>query len=256
VIEYRDVSLVYPGEVRALSRVNLQIASGELCFLIGATGAGKSSLLKLLYREEKATSGLTLFNGIDLGALAAREIPYLRRKLGIVFQDFKLMPELTIWENVAFAMRVVGANSKQIRVKVPAVLDLVGLLQRDDAKPSELSGGEIQRVCIARALVNEPELLLADEPTGNLDPATSWDIFRLIESINARGTTCLVATHNHTLVDRMRRRVVCLEGGTVVRDELEGGCADATQTNGSVPTSVITVRERAVLRGEPRGAGG
>ncbi|MGC8666683.1 MAG: cell division ATP-binding protein FtsE [Chthonomonadales bacterium] len=222
MIELHDVSVVYPGERTALAHVSLRIHKGEFVFIVGPTGSGKSTLLKLLYREELHIKGKVLVSGRDLTTLRPREVPFLRRRLGIVFQDFGLLPNKTVFENVAYALRVIGAGRKEIRRKVPPALELVGLVHRCDAFPGQLSGGEQQRVAIARALVNDPPLLLADEPTGNLDPETSLGILRILEHVNVRGTTVLVATHDKYIVDCARKRVVALERGHLVRDELEG----------------------------------
>jgi cell division transport system ATP-binding protein len=222
MIELRNVSVIYGKERTALCNVSLQIQAGEFVFLVGSTGAGKSTLLKLLYREEVPTQGEALVDGVNLSAIRPREVPYLRRRMGVVFQDFGLLPDRTLFENVAFALRVIGAGRREVRKKVPAALKTVGLVHRCDAFPHQLSGGEQQRVAIARALVNEPPLLLADEPTGNLDPDTSLGIAQLLADINARGTTVLVATHDKQMVDYARRRVIELERGALVRDENEG----------------------------------
>jgi cell division transport system ATP-binding protein len=222
MIELQDVSVSYHNEVTALSHVNLCVGKGEFVFIVGPTGAGKSTLLKLLYREEKPTQGQIVVAGHDLSKLRPREIPYFRRKLGIVFQDFGLLPNKTVYENVAFALRVIGAGRTAIRRQVPQVLDMVGMAHRPDAFPHQLSGGEQQRVAIARALVNDPPLLLADEPTGNLDPDTSLGIVQLLSHINVRGTTVLVATHDSAIVDRMQRRVLAFARGQLVRDEAQG----------------------------------
>jgi cell division transport system ATP-binding protein len=223
MIELQDVSLVYAGERTALSHVSLRIDKGEFVFVVGQTGAGKSSFLKLLYREEVATSGRVSVLGQDISQLRARDVPLLRRRMGVVFQDFGLLPNKTLFENVAFALRVIGAGRREVRKKVPAALDMVGLTHRCDAFPHQISGGEQQRIAIARALVNDPPLLIADEPTGNLDPDTSAGIARILTEINARGTTVVVATHDRHVVDTMRHRVLEFEGGRLVRDEDRGG---------------------------------
>ena len=222
MIELQHVSVVYPNGVRALDELSLSVKQGEFVFIVGATGSGKSTLLKLLYREEIPTSGTVLISGEDIGALDKHKIPYLRRKAGVVFQDFKLLPQKTVWENLAFIQRAISTPRRDIRKHISEVLELVGLTQRCDSFPNQLSGGEQQRAAIARALVNQPTILLADEPTGNLDPDTSWDIMELLLKINSRGTTTLVATHNDQIVDKMRKRVVALESGRLVRDESEG----------------------------------
>jgi cell division transport system ATP-binding protein len=222
MISLRGVSLVYPNGVRALDNVTLEIAKGDFVFLVGHSGTGKSSLLRLLYREARCSHGEITVDGIRVDRLKRRRIPALRRHLGVVFQDFKLLSEKTVWENVAFAMRVTGAHSKDVMRQVPRVLDLVGLSHKSRMYPGELSGGEAQRTAIARALVNNPKILLCDEPTGNLDPANTTEIMELLLRINLKGTTVLVATHNQAVVDRMRRRVVRLENGRIVTDEERG----------------------------------
>lgn len=222
MIYFQDVSVEYPSGVRALSDINVTIAKGEFAFIVGSTGSGKSTLLKLLYREIKPTSGCVVVDGRDVGNLAVKDVPYLRRKIGIVFQDFKLLPQKNVWENLAFALRVIGTSPKEIRRRIGDVLDLVGLTHRCDSFPNEISGGEQQRAAIARALINHPTLLVADEPTGNLDPDTSWGIIQLLEEINARGTTMLVATHDSQIVDRMQKRVIQLQCGGLIRDEHKG----------------------------------
>ena len=222
MIEFRSVTLDYPSGVRALARTNLRLEKGEFAFIVGPTGTGKSSLLKLIYRDEVPTSGQVLVEGRDVAALPRSAIPMLRRRMGVVFQDFKLLPQRTIWENVAFAMQVIGAGGRTIRRRTAEVLDLVDLTARADSYPAQLSGGEQQRASIARAIVNNPTILLADEPTGNLDPATSWEIMQLLERINLKGTTVLVASHDSMVVDRMKRRVIAFEGGRIIRDQLRG----------------------------------
>lgn len=222
MIEMYGVSKVYPGGLTALKDINLKISRGEFVFIVGPSGAGKSTFIKLLFREELPTKGQIFFNGKNITRMRNRDIPFLRRRIGIVFQDFRLLPEKTAYENVAFAMEVVEASGKEIRKKVPQVLERVGLSHKADAKPSELSGGEQQRVSLARALVNEPDVLVADEPTGNLDPDTSWEIMKLLSDINKRGTTVVVATHARELVNTMRKRVLQLDKGRLVRDEERG----------------------------------
>ncbi len=222
MISLRSVSLLYPNGVRALDHVTLEIAKGEFVFLVGHSGTGKSSVLRLLYREIRPSSGEITVDGIRVDRLSSRRVPALRRHLGVVFQDFKLLPDKTVWENVAFAMQVTGAPTREILRQVPRALDLVGLSHRSRMYPDELSGGEQQRTAIARALVNNPKILLCDEPTGNLDPANTTEIVDLLLRINLKGTTVLVATHNQAVVDRMRRRVVRLENGKVTTDKERG----------------------------------
>ncbi len=224
MIKMQGVTKIYRDTgVCALQDVNLEIEKGEFVFLIGATGAGKSTLIKLLLREEVATEGKIIVNGMDLAKLKRRQIPQLRREIGTVFQDFRLLPDRTVYENVAFAMQVVGKSRKTIGHIVPQVLALVGLSEKADAKPDQLSGGEKQRAAMARALVNNPPLLIADEPTGNLDPKTSEEIMRLLERIHRLGTTVVVVTHAKELVDRMQKRVLTLENGGLIRDAGQGG---------------------------------
>ena len=222
MISLRGVSLVYANGVRALDSVDLEIGKGEFIFLVGDSGTGKSSLLRLLYREVAPTWGEIVVDGIRVDRLRRSRIPALRRHLGVVFQDFKLLTDKTVWENVAFALQVTGAHTKDIRRQVPRVLDLVGLSHKSRMYPNELSGGEQQRTAIARALVNNPKLLLCDEPSGNLDPANTTEIMELLLRINLKGTTVVVATHNQAVVDRMRRRVVRLDNGRIVTDEERG----------------------------------
>lgn len=222
MISLRGVSLIYPNGVRALDCIDLDIGKGEFVFLVGHSGTGKSSLMRLLYREVAPTHGQITVDGIRVDRLARRRVPALRRRLGVVFQDYKLLSDKTVWENVAFALQVTGAHTRDVRRQVPRVLDLVGLAHKSRMFPSELSGGEQQRTAIARALVNNPKLLLCDEPSGNLDPANTTEIMELLRRINLKGTTVIVATHNQAVVDRMRRRVVRLDQGRIITDEERG----------------------------------
>lgn len=223
MIEFRNVTKVYKDTgVNALYNITTKIDDGEFVFLIGATGAGKSTVIKLLMCEERADDGNVLVNGVDIAALRGGRIPQYRRGIGVVFQDFRLLPERTVYENVAFAMQVVGKPKKVVEHIVPQVLSLVGLEDKAKAKPHQLSGGEQQRVSMARALVNNPPLLLADEPTGNLDPETAKEIMGLLERINRLGTTVIVATHAKELVNKMRKRVLTLENGRLVSDTEKG----------------------------------
>jgi cell division transport system ATP-binding protein len=221
VIEFRGVSKLYQGDV-GLDRVTFSIDRGEFVFLVGSTGSGKSTLMRLLIKELDPTDGTVRVAGHDLSEVTRRRIPYFRRNVGVVFQDFKLLPNRTVYDNVAYALQVTGGTRKEIRAKVPDILRLTGLSTKLHNMPHQLSGGEQQRVSIARAFVNHPPLLLADEPTGNLDPETSIDIMRLLYRINRTGTTVLVATHDQAMVDRMRRRVLELDEGQLVRDEAAG----------------------------------
>jgi len=222
LISFRNVSKVYNGNVKALDRVSLQIDKGEFVFIVGASGAGKSTLIKMMYREETPSSGQVFVLGKDLAKMRKREVPYLRRRIGVVFQDFKLLKDKNAWENVAFALEVTGTPRREVNRRVTQVLNMVGLLDRRNAFPNELSGGEQQRIAIARALVRNPDILLADEPSGNLDPETAMEIFAILERVNLYGTTVVVATHAHDIVDNLRKRVVELRDGAIVRDERRG----------------------------------
>jgi len=222
VITLDDVSKRFPNGTFALRDVDLAIEAGDFVFLVGASGAGKSTLIRLLIREELPSSGRVVVDGEDVARLARGRVPKLRRKVGVVFQDFKLLPTKTVAENVAFALIVTGHSGPIVREETDRVLSLVGLSQRRDHFPDQLSGGEQQRTAIARALVNHPRILIADEPTGNLDPVTSWEIIKLITRVNELGTTMVMATHNAEIVNALRRRVVHLDHGRIVRDEREG----------------------------------
>jgi len=222
MIRFEDVQKTYKGEVVALRDISLEILKGEFVFLVGPSGSGKSTFLKLLLRDEVATEGKVLVAGRDIGRLGSWKVPQLRRNIGCVFQDFKLLPNKTVYENVAFALEVIGRPKHIVRTQVPQILDLVGLTKKASNFPTELSGGEQQRVSIARAFVNRPLILLADEPTGNLDPATTVGIMRLLDRINRTGTTVVMATHDQRIVDAMRRRVIELDRGTLVRDQVRG----------------------------------
>ena len=217
-----DVSKVYPGGSTALQNVNVHIEPGEFVFVVGPSGAGKSTFIKMLFREVLPTTGSIFVNGVDILSLTPKEIPFMRRQLGIIFQDYRLLPDRTVYENVAFAMQVIEAPHRKIKRQVMNVLDLVGLRHRANAYPNELSGGEQQRIAIARAIVNDPVFVIADEPTGNLDPETSWDIMEIFKEINSAGTTIVMATHDKDVVDAMGKRVIAIEQGRIVRDEKEG----------------------------------
>jgi cell division transport system ATP-binding protein len=221
-IQLSNASKTYPNGVRALIDASLRINKGDFVFLIGPSGAGKSTIIKLLFLEETVSRGQVIVNGKNLSRLSNGRIPYLRRNIGIIFQDFKLLPTKSVYANVAFALEVVGASTREIKDKVPAVLALVGLQKKADFLPTQLSGGEQQRVCIARAVVNNPALVLADEPTGNLDPDTSNEIMQLLLDINKRGTTIVMSTHAKDIVDSLHKRVIALEGGRIVRDDEKG----------------------------------
>jgi cell division transport system ATP-binding protein len=222
VISFHGVSKVYPNGTEALRDVDLAIHQGDFCFLVGASGAGKSTLVRLLIRDEAPSTGRIFVDGQEISRMSRRKLPKLRRKFGIVFQDYKLLSRRTVAQNVAFALQVTRPGQRHMREKVEEVLWIVGLEDKLDTFPDELSGGEQQRVAIARALVHRPRIFLADEPTGNLDPDTSWGIVQLLLQINHRGTTVLMATHNREVVDLVRRRVIAIENGRVVRDEAEG----------------------------------
>lgn len=223
VILMDHVSKTYPSGVEALKDVSLSIRKGEFVFIVGSSGSGKSSLIKLLMKEIEPTSGHIMMNGRDLGRLRGRHISKFRRTLGVVFQDFRLLKDRSVYENVAFAQRVIQVPTRIIKRRVPAVLSLVGIADKYKAFPKELSGGEQQRVALARALVNNPFVLLADEPTGNLDPKNSWEIMNLLNEINKRGTTVIVVTHNREIVDMMQKRVITMSQGVLVSDEQKGG---------------------------------
>ncbi|MEA2546833.1 MAG: cell division transport system ATP-binding protein [Chloroflexota bacterium] len=222
VLVLRDVTKTYPNGKTALRDVDLVIPEGDFVFIVGPSGAGKSTLIKLLIRDEVASNGSVILDGQDLARLPRREVPKVRRKIGIVFQDFKLLPTKSVWENVAFALEVTGSPRRGIRPAVDRVLALVGLTAQRSQVPSQLSGGEQQRTAIARALVHDPRMIIADEPTGNLDPLISWEIIQLLLRINELGVTVLMATHNAEVVTALRKRVVALEEGRVIRDELGG----------------------------------
>ncbi len=230
IIEVEDATVVYPGGQVALDRVSLEVARGEFAFVVGPTGCGKSTLIKTLIREVEPADGRVRIAGKDINQLDHDRTPYLRRRIGTVFQDFKLLPNRTVYDNVAYALQVIGEPRSQIRRKVPEILRLVGLQAKIHSYPDELSGGEQQRVAIARAFVNHPPLLLADEPTGNLDPVTSIGIMQLLYRINRTGTTVLVVTHDRDMVDKMRRRVIALEEGRLVRDDDASGYHDESTT--------------------------
>ena len=206
----------------ALERISLHIEAKEFVIIVGASGAGKSTLLKLLTREEKPTTGKIIVGGIDYEHLSDRDVPKLRRKIGVVFQDFKLLPNKNVYENVAFALEIIGISSKEIKHTVPRVLDIVGLKGKEQSMPQELSGGERQRVAIARAVVRQPKILIADEPTGNLDPKHAWDVIRVLEKINKYGTTVLLTTHNQDIVNKLKRRVITIADGKVASDHASG----------------------------------
>lgn len=222
MIEFKNVSKTYATGTEAVNNANFKIEKGEFVFLVGSSGSGKSTLIKLILKEEEPTRGTIIINGKDTTFLKQSRVPYLRRSMGVVFQDFRLLPDRTVYDNVAFAMHIVKATPRHIRRQVPMLLSLVGLSGKAKMYPDELSGGEQQRVALARALVNNPSMIIADEPTGNLDPDTAWEIMTLLNEINMRGTTVVVATHAKDIVDRMNKRVIEIKSGNIVRDEKGG----------------------------------
>ncbi|MHB8125966.1 MAG: cell division ATP-binding protein FtsE [Desulfitobacteriaceae bacterium] len=222
MIQLTNVSKIYPNGARALVDINVKIGKGEFVFLVGPSGAGKSTLIRLLYREESPTRGQVILNSKNLVRMKDREVPYLRRSIGVIFQDFKLLPNKTVAENVAFALEVIGVSRQEVKKRSREVIDMVGLSSREKSFSHQLSGGEQQRVCVARAIINNPALLVADEPTGNLDHDTAWGIMDLLYDINKRGTTVIMATHAREIVNQMQKRVIAIEDGRVVRDEEKG----------------------------------
>lgn len=222
MIELKEVYKTYPNGVLAVNGINVKIRQGEFVYVVGPSGAGKSTFIKMMYREEKPSKGTILINGIDLAQMKDSKVPLLRRNIGVVFQDYKLLPTLTVYENIAFALEVIEENPKIIKKRVMEVLDLVKLKHKARFLPTELSGGEQQRVSIARSIVNKPKVVIADEPTGNLDPETTWEIMDIFKEINDRGTTVVMATHNKDIVNNLKRRVIAIEGGKIVRDQARG----------------------------------
>ncbi|HEY4602089.1 MAG TPA: cell division ATP-binding protein FtsE [Cerasibacillus sp.] len=222
MIKMENVFKKYPNGVTALNGVSIHIEKGEFVYVVGPSGAGKSTFIKMIYREVKPTTGLVEVNGANTSELKDKEVPFFRRRIGVVFQDFKLLSKLTVYENIAFALEVIEESPRNIRKRVMEVLELVDLKNKARFLPNELSGGEQQRVSIARAIVNRPDIVIADEPTGNLDPDTSWEIMRVFEEINERGTTIIMATHSKEIVNKMKRRVIAIESGMIVRDESRG----------------------------------
>ncbi len=223
MIEFQNIDKEYENNIKALYNVSLKINKGDFVFLVGSSGAGKSTLIKLLLKEEEPTNGKIILNNTDITNVKSRRVPYIRRSIGVVFQDFRLLPNKTVYENVAFAMEIIGSKPKEIRRKVPMVLSMVDLSKKASSFPDQLSGGEMQRVSIARAIVNSPPVLIADEPTGNLDPETAWEIMRVLTDINGRGTTVLMATHAKEIVNSMKKRVVEIHEGRLIRDQQKGG---------------------------------
>jgi cell division transport system ATP-binding protein len=223
IIAFDKVSKTYPTGTQAIKNLTLSIQKGEFVFIVGSSGSGKSSLIKLLLKEIEPSSGNIFVNGKELTRLKRRQVPKHRRGIGVVFQDFRLLKDRNVYENVAFAQRIIEAPIRSIKRKVPAMLSMVGLSEKMQATPKELSGGEQQRVAIARALVNNPVILLADEPTGNLDPKNSWEIMNLLEEVNKKGTTVVIVTHNREIVDMMQKRVITMNKGVLISDEIKGG---------------------------------
>ncbi|PFR91433.1 cell division ATP-binding protein FtsE [Priestia megaterium] len=222
MIEMQNVYKTYPNGVKAINGISIKINQGEFAYIVGPSGAGKSTFIKMMYREEKPSSGNIIVNGANVAKIKDSRVPIFRRHIGVVFQDFKLLPKLTVYENIAFALEVIEQSPEEIKKRVLEVLELVKLKGKMDSFPDELSGGEQQRVSIARSIVNSPKVVIADEPTGNLDPETSWEIVDIFEEINKRGTTILMATHNREIVNTIRKRVIAIENGNVVRDEVRG----------------------------------
>lgn len=223
MLEFVGINKTYPNNVQALKNINFKVEDGEFVFLIGASGAGKSSLIKMLLREIKPTSGTIVVDGVDIVKLKNRKIPQLRKSMGVVFQDFRLLEGKTVFDNVKYPLQILGVSKKEIKTRVTELLELVGLSDRANAYPNQLSGGEQQRVCIARAIANRPKFLIADEPTGNLDPLTSKEIMKALLDVNGTGTTVLVSTHDREIVDSLQKRVICLIDGELVSDEEKGG---------------------------------
>lgn len=223
MIEFVNVNKDYEHGVAALKNINFKIEKGEFVFLVGPSGSGKSTILKLMIKEEEPTSGKILIDNSDITNLKRKEIPYLRRKIGFVFQDFRLLYDKTVAENIIFALRVVEVSEREIKVRLKSTLEMVGLSGKENYYPNQLSGGEQQRVALARALVTKPPIIIADEPTGNLDPATAQDIFKTLTEINSRGTTILVVTHDKTIVNDLNKRVIALQDGNIIKDEQKGG---------------------------------
>jgi cell division transport system ATP-binding protein len=226
VIELKNVSKKYPNGTVALKDINIKINKGEFAFIVGPSGSGKSTIIKLIFKEEDPSEGEVFVNGFQVNEMQRKQVPYLRRSLGMVFQDFRLLQNKTVYENVAFALQITEALPREIRRQVPMALALVGLSKKANVYPSQLSGGEQQRVVMARALVNNPSLLIADEPTGNLDPETSWEIIKLLSEVNQRGTTVVIATHEKSIVDLMKKRVIALDKGILIRDQQKGSYED------------------------------
>lgn len=223
MLEFIEVTKMYKNDVCALKDLSFRIEDGEFVFLIGASGAGKTSIIKLLLREIKPTSGEIIVDDLDIVKLKNRKIPYLRRTMGVVFQDFRLLEGKNVFDNIKYPLQILGVSKREIKKRVTELLELVGLSDRANAFPNQLSGGEQQRVCIARAIVNNPKFLIADEPTGNLDPNTSEEIMKALIDINSKGTTVIVSTHDRYIVDKLKKRVICMQNGSMISDKIEGG---------------------------------
>ncbi|MEA3422618.1 MAG: cell division ATP-binding protein FtsE [Bacillota bacterium] len=223
MIKFNNVTKYYSGGIVALDNINIHIEKGEFVFIVGQSGAGKSTFVKMLLKEEPPTKGEIIIDDMKINDLHRRRVPYLRRKMGVVFQDFRLLSKKTAYENIAYSMEIIGAKPKEVRKRVPLILSMVGLSSRANVYPDQLSGGEQQRVSMARAMINNPSLLIADEPTGNLDPETSWEIMRLLKQFNRNGTTVVMATHDQNIVDAMKMRVIQLKNGKIIRDQAKGG---------------------------------
>lgn len=228
MIELIDVSKIYPNGTEALKDINIKIGDGEFVFLVGSSGAGKSSIIKLIMKEELPTTGTVTVNGVNVGEIPHKKVPEFRRKIGVVFQDYRLLPDKTVFENVAYALEITEKPAKQIRREVPKILSLVGLSRKYRSYPKQLSGGEQQRVAIARALINQPTILIADEPTGNLDPGTSNEIMELLNDVNIMGTTVIISTHEKHIVNLMKKRVIEIDDGKIIRDQQKGSYSNET----------------------------
>lgn len=226
MIKLENISKIYPNGVKALNNINVNIEKGDFAFIVGTSGSGKSSLIKLMLKEMEPTEGKIFVNNKNYSLVKKRQIPYIRRQIGVVFQDFRLLPNMNVYENIAFALYATEASGRKIRRQVPMILSMVNLINKAKCFPKELSGGEQQRVALARAIVNNPPILLADEPTGNLDPQNSWEIMRLLNEINKRGTTIVVVTHDKGIVNAMQKRVITLNGGKIINDIQRGGYSD------------------------------
>ncbi len=251
MIDFKNVSKVYDNGTKALHNVNIHIDKGEFVFVVGASGAGKSTFLKLMMREEVPSSGTIVIKGYNLNEMKKKKIPYFRRNMGIVFQDFRLIPTMTVYDNVAFAMRVVGAREKDIRKRVPYVINIVGLSAKARSYPNELSGGEQQRVALARALANNADIIIADEPTGNVDPQMSLEIVELLTRLNEAGTTVIMVTHAHDLVKRFDKRVITLDGGEVVADGMIENGEIPAQSASHLNLEKQTIEEKYTTKEEP-----